>query len=92
MVKVVGWDEGGDEAWVEGGSPEEVERLAGEGRVVLVVLEGDVSGQVAAASVYGWLGARVFRTAFPEEVRTALDMVESLAGRRPPAVTRRGLA
>ncbi|GLW07493.1 hypothetical protein Misp01_26230 [Microtetraspora sp. NBRC 13810] len=50
------------------------------------------AAEIAVACVCAWLGARVFRTARPEQVRMALRMTESLAGRRPPALTRRGLA
>ncbi|SDG91690.1 hypothetical protein SAMN05421505_109106 [Sinosporangium album] len=53
---------------------------------------GGEAAELAAASICAWLGARVFRTSRPDAVRQALDMTESLAGRRPPAVTRRGLA
>ncbi|MEO3811970.1 hypothetical protein ABGB17_23485 [Sphaerisporangium sp. B11E5] len=91
-VKVIGPDEPADPSWVEARSPDEAVRHAGEGRTVLVVLDGDEATQLATASVYAWVGARVFRTSRPAQVRTALDMVESLAGRRPPALTRRGLA
>ncbi|QBI52582.1 hypothetical protein [Streptomonospora litoralis] len=47
---------------------------------------------VALASVYAWLGARVFATEHADAVRQAVDMVASVQGRRPPAVARRGLA
>ncbi|WP_449062621.1 hypothetical protein [Planomonospora algeriensis] len=52
----------------------------------------DEAAELAAASVCAWLGVRVFRTARPEQVRLAVAMTESLAGRRPPALARRGLA
>jgi hypothetical protein len=47
----------------------------------------------AAVSVYAYLGARVFRVSEREApaVRQALDMTASIMGRRPPAVSRRGL-
>ncbi|GAA4914918.1 hypothetical protein [Streptomonospora salina] len=50
------------------------------------------AAEVAVASVYAWLGARVFATAHPEAVRQALALVASVRGRRPPALARRGLA
>jgi hypothetical protein len=55
--------------------------------------DGETDGEteaLAAAAVYAWAGARIFRTS--HDVQLALDMTESLAGRRPPALTRRGLA
>ncbi|SPT58739.1 MULTISPECIES: hypothetical protein [Actinomadura] len=75
-----------------------VERLAGSGGAVLVTLETDARepdpGLLAAASVYAWLGATLFRV--PESqadgTRQVLDMVASIQGTRPPAVARRGLA
>ncbi len=75
-----------------------VERLAATGNAVLVTLETDARepdpGLLAAASVYAWLGATLFRV--PESqadgTRQVLDMVASIQGTRPPAVARRGLA
>ncbi|MBB2913504.1 hypothetical protein FHS43_004808 [Streptosporangium becharense] len=52
----------------------------------------DEAAELTAASVCAWAGARVFRTARPDQVRLAVEMADSLAGRRPPALTRRGLA
>ncbi|GGK68912.1 hypothetical protein Ppa06_27770 [Planomonospora parontospora subsp. parontospora] len=52
----------------------------------------DEAAELAAAAVCAWLGARVFRTTRPDQVRLAVAMTESLAGRRPPALARRGLA
>jgi hypothetical protein len=91
-VLVIGLDRRLDAGWVEARSPAETERLAREGRTVAVTLSGDETTQLATAAVFAWLGARVFRTAYEEQVRLALDMTESLAGRRPPGLTRRGLA
>jgi len=48
-------------------------------------------GSLAAASVSAWLGARIFRVHQVRETRQTVDMVWSIAGRRPPAVARRGL-
>ncbi|GII85874.1 hypothetical protein Ssi03_38640 [Sphaerisporangium siamense] len=81
-----------DPAWAEAGSAAEAERLVAEGRTVAVTLSGDETTQIAAAAVYAWLGARVFRTSHPDGVRQAVAMTDSLAGRRPPTLTRRGLA
>jgi hypothetical protein len=67
--------------------PEETERLAGDGLTLLV----DEPVQ-AVTAVHAWLGARVFRTDDVRATRQVLDMVASIRGTRPPAVTRRGLA
>ncbi|TDC58270.1 hypothetical protein E1281_01850 [Actinomadura sp. KC345] len=75
-----------------------VERLTAGGAVVMVTLETDARepdpGLLAAASVYAWLGATLFRVPDPQAdgVRQVLDMVASIQGTRPPAATRRGLA
>jgi dihydropteroate synthase len=49
-------------------------------------------GTLAATAISAWHGARVFRTHDVRATREVLDMVASIAGRRPPAVARRGLA
>ena len=49
-------------------------------------------GTLATTSVSAWLGARVFRAHNVAQTRQTLDMVASIAGVRPPAVARRGLA
>ncbi|WNI19765.1 dihydropteroate synthase [Actinacidiphila sp. ITFR-21] len=49
-------------------------------------------GTLAATAVSAWLGARVYRVHEVAETRQVLDMVASIAGDRPPAVARRGLA
>ncbi|WP_395111002.1 hypothetical protein [Actinomadura sp. SCN-SB] len=82
---------------------ERVKELVAGGRPVSVTLvredgaDGDTepdAGLLAAASVYAWLGVRVFRV--PEgqmpALRQVLDMVASIQGVRPPTLTRRGLA
>ncbi len=51
-----------------------------------------LTGTLAATAVSAWLGARVFRAHDVAATRQTLDMVASLAGTRPPAVARRGLA
>ncbi len=51
-----------------------------------------LTGTLAATSIAAWLGARVFRAHNVRETRETLDMVASIRGTRPPAVTRRGLA
>ena len=49
-------------------------------------------GTLAATSVSAWLGARVFRAHDVLATRQTLDMVAAIAGTRPPAMSRRGLA
>ncbi|MEE1927727.1 dihydropteroate synthase [Streptomyces sp. TRM 70351] len=49
-------------------------------------------GTLATTAVSAWLGARVYRVHEVAETREVLDMVASIAGHRPPAVARRGLA
>ncbi|WP_431784206.1 dihydropteroate synthase [Streptomyces chumphonensis] len=51
-----------------------------------------LTGTLATTAVSAWLGAQVFRVHEVAETRQVLDMVASIAGHRPPAVTRRGLA
>ena len=51
-----------------------------------------LEGTLAATAVSAWLGARVFRAHQVRETRRVLDMVASIKGDRPPALTRRGLA
>ncbi len=49
-------------------------------------------GTLASTAVSAWLGARIFRAHDVAATRQTLDMVASIAGTRPPAVARRGLA
>ena len=49
-------------------------------------------GTLAATAIAAWQGARVFRAHNVRETRQALDMVASIRGLRPPAVSRRALA
>jgi len=51
-----------------------------------------VVGTLAATAVSAWHGARVFRAHQVAETRQVLDMVASIAGRRPPTRATRGLA
>jgi dihydropteroate synthase len=51
-----------------------------------------LAGTLAATTVSAWLGARVFRAHDVLQTRRTLDMVASIRGDRPPAVTRRALA
>lgn len=51
-----------------------------------------LEGTLAATAVSAWLGARVFRAHQVRPTRRVLDMVASIRGDRPPAVSRRGLA
>ena len=49
-------------------------------------------GTLATTAVCAWLGGRVFRAHNVRETRDTLDMVATILGDRPPAVTKRGLA
>ncbi|WP_338672772.1 dihydropteroate synthase [Streptomyces sp. SCSIO 30461] len=49
-------------------------------------------GTLATTAVSAWLGAQVYRVHEVAETRQVLDMVACIAGHRPPAVARRGLA
>jgi dihydropteroate synthase len=51
-----------------------------------------LTGTLATTAVSAWLGARVYRVHEVAETRQVLEMVASIAGHRPPAVARRGLA
>ncbi|MEU6663299.1 dihydropteroate synthase [Streptomyces sp. NPDC046821] len=51
-----------------------------------------VIGTLATTAVSAWLGAQVYRVHEVAETRQVLDMVATIAGHRPPAVARRGLA
>jgi len=51
-----------------------------------------LTGTLATTAVSAWLGARVYRAHDVAATRQTLDMVASIAGDRPPAVARRGLA
>jgi dihydropteroate synthase len=51
-----------------------------------------LEGTLAATAVSAWLGARVFRAHQVRQTRQVLDMVASIRGDRPPALSRRGLA
>lgn len=51
-----------------------------------------LTGTLATTAVSAWLGAQVYRVHEVAETRQVLDMVASIAGHRPPAVARRGLA
>jgi hypothetical protein len=47
---------------------------------------------LAVAALSAWLGVTVVRTRYPQQVRRALDMADSIRGTRPPARAVRGLA
>ncbi|MBO8187012.1 dihydropteroate synthase [Streptomyces spirodelae] len=83
-----------------------LDRLTGTGWPVLVSLsnkdfvgetldrpvEERLIGTLATTAVSAWLGAQVYRVHEVAETKQVLDMVSSIAGHRPPAVARRGLA
>jgi len=53
---------------------------------------GGLAESLAAAAVWAWLGARVFRADQVTQTRRVLDMVSAILGDRPPARALRGLA
>jgi hypothetical protein len=71
----------------DAGVPEEDPRGAG-----VPGEEPPGAGVLAVAALSGWLGAAVVRTRYPQPVRRALDLTDSVRGVRPPARTVRGLA
>jgi dihydropteroate synthase len=62
------------------------------GETLGVPVKERLLGTLAATAVSAWLGARVYRVHEVAETRQVLDMVAAIAGHRPPAVSRRGLA
>lgn len=81
----------------EPAGPREATRRAAElaagGHPVLVRLPepSPTGAALATAALSAWLGARVFRAHEVATARQTLDMVASIAGRRPPAVALRGM-
>ena len=67
------------------GDPVDADRLA-----AAVARSG--AAVIATAAVCTWLGAPVIRSRHTRAVRRAIDMTTSIAGRRPPSRTIRGLA
>jgi len=74
--------------------PLDADRLAAAGAARRGGAAGPVTpaAVIAAAAVCAWLGAPVVRSRHTRAVRRAIDMTASIAGRRPPARTVRGLA
>jgi dihydropteroate synthase len=62
------------------------------GETLDLPIEERLEGTLAATAVSAWLGATVFRAHQVRETRRVLDMVASIRGDRPPAVSRRALA
>ncbi|MEP6665938.1 MAG: dihydropteroate synthase [Nocardioidaceae bacterium] len=62
------------------------------GETLDVSTESRLTGTLAATAISAWHGARVFRAHQVAETRQVLDMVASIAGRRPPTRATRGLA
>lgn len=61
----------------------------------VVELPADLDEAVAVAAVMAWRGSSAFRVAdaaHADSIAQALAMTEAIAGRRPPALARRGLA
>ncbi|WP_245679413.1 hypothetical protein [Actinomadura hibisca] len=74
-----------------------VAALVAAGEPVRVTLRAESEedpGMLAAASVYAWLGVRLFLTppASVPALRQVLDMVSAIQGTTQPVLSRRGLA
>ena len=73
--------------------PVDADQLAADGTEAgRTEADGMEARVVAVAAISTWLGAPVIRTRHTRAVRRAIDMTASIAGRRPPALTIRGLA
>jgi hypothetical protein len=70
-----------------GADPLDADRLAREPED-----RATVAAVIATAAVCAWLGAPMVRSRHTRAVRRAIDMTASIAGRRPPSRTVRGLA
>jgi len=84
-------------AWPSPEATRRVEEMVAAGWPVLVSVPGPNpdagrAGGLAAAAVWAWLGARVFRADQVTQTRRVLDMVAAIRGDRPPARAVRGLA
>ncbi|WP_427383633.1 dihydropteroate synthase [Janibacter sp. G56] len=60
------------------------------GETLDLPVEDRLHGTLAATAISAWLGATVFRAHDVRATRETLDMVASIGGWRPPAVSRRG--
>ncbi|HRW19340.1 MAG TPA: dihydropteroate synthase [Dermatophilaceae bacterium] len=61
------------------------------GETLDIEADDRLEGTLAATAVAGWLGATVFRAHDVRATRRVIDMVASLRGDRPPAVSTRGI-
>ena len=76
----------GDVLWTGSpGDPVDADRLAGQAAAPPAAV-------IATAAVCTWLGVPLVRSRHTRAVRRAIDMTASIAGRRPPSRTIRGLA
>jgi dihydropteroate synthase len=87
----------GTSAWAWPEATRRLEEMVAAGWPVLVSVpgaspDGGRAGGLAAAAVWAWLGARVFRADQVTQTRRILDMVAAIHGDRPPARAVRGLA
>ena len=84
-------------SWPSAEATRRVEEMVAAGWPVLVPVPGPSpeagrAAGLAAAAVWAWLGARVFRADQVTPARRVLDMVAAIRGDRPPARAVRGLA
>jgi hypothetical protein len=74
------------------GDPVDADRLAARAAAADPAGPAPPAAVIATAAVCTWLGVPLVRSRHTRAVRRAIDMTASIAGRRPPARTVRGLA
>jgi hypothetical protein len=74
------------------GDPVDADRLAARAAAADPPGPAPPAAVIATAAVCTWLGVPLVRSRHTRAVRRAIDMTASIAGRRPPARTVRGLA
>jgi dihydropteroate synthase len=87
----------GTGAWPWPETSRRLEEMVAAGWPILVSVPGASpdagrAGGLAAAAVWAWLGARVFRAHQVTQTRRVVTMVAAIRGDRPPARAVRGLA
>jgi hypothetical protein len=74
------------------GDPVDADRLAARATAADPAGPAPPAAVIATAAVCAWLGVPLVRSRHTRAVRRAIDMTASIAGRRPPSRTIRGLA
>ena len=73
------------------GDPVDADQLAARAATVDPAGQPRPAAVIATAAVCTWLGVPLVRSRHTRAVRRAIDMTASIAGRRPPSRTVRGL-